>query len=336
MTNTVETQTVTRESVVLDLLTPRKSGFAIALEAGKQRTGSITSVFHTGKTAVWRVVHKEGEPLPHVQLQVDAQVRRVDDVTYRGVIDAVAAMLDAVCAPAGVADSPAEQNVLSLLPSQLRNFVLSTQGPSCVDADQSWTFDLSMNDGELNELRGAVEFPRYPQQRRVRGEADEGDSMETFVPKLEVELRVEQYERKGETRHRLLLSVGKGDPRLVKNIDDAIEAAYTEFDLHHPNQQRHLVIVDGEELEFYGFHTGTRISNVALASHGQYLGAVPEQDQEDGDLEDAADGESNEVEVFFNLFYNKDGDCRYKGNRIPTRKLPRRVYELTTLVGDAS
>lgn len=292
MTNNA-TQTVenlTREQVVLNLLVPHKNGFTVDLEAGKQRTGFVSSIFHKGQRGVWRVLHKEGDVQPHIQIQVGDQVRRIDDLTYTGFIDSVRALFEAQQAPEPISEADRVAALAALTPVPLQNFMASISQPN--EADQTWSFDAETGTGEVNAVTGTVHF--------LRGE-------------LALPFRVElvEYERKGQRRHKLMLSVGEHDAVRVRNVDDAIEAAYAEFDLHRPNQQRHLVVIydpEGNGVDFFRFHIGTRISNLAKAANGHNV----------HDVLDKAEFESKAkaLDDFYDVFLAKNDECRYTVNAV--------------------
>jgi hypothetical protein len=278
------------EQVVMALLAPHKNGFVVNLQAGKQRTGFVRSFFHKHQIGVWRVLHKEGEPQPHIQIQVGDQVHRIDDLTYMAFIDSVRAMFEAQQKPEPISDTDRAAVLAALTPVPLQNFMASISQPN--EADQTWTFDGD-ND-KVNVIKGTVYFLR-------------GDLTLPFSVELV------EYKVKGKRRHKLMLSVDKQDPVRIRNVDDAIEAAYAVFDLHRPGQQRHLMVYDqvgAARLEFYAFHVGTRISRLAKAVDGLYVNTVIEP--EDGDVE----AKTKALDDFQAVFVDNKGKCRYSANAI--------------------
>lgn len=307
MTTNVATSVPTIEELVLVLLTPYKNGMSVLLEAGKARTGTVTSVFHKGQTATWRVKQNADEPQPHIQVLVGTQGRRVDDLSYAGLVDTVRALFETQVAPTPVTEVERLAAALAATPAMLQEFMASASLPN--GADQTWAFDVSASD-TVNTVVGTVTF--------LRGKPE--------PLTLPVVLELQHREIKGKMRARLMLSVGDHEPVRIKDLDDAIEAAYVEFDLHLPGQQRHLLIWDdsGSGLTYYALHTGTRISRLAQVAHGQYVNQAV-----DGD-DPVALAADLRMQAFTEVFLTPEGESRYVGVSATEPPIVQRLELVTT------
>ncbi len=308
MTNNVIATPITNESVVHQLLVPHKNGLQVHLEPGKSRTGTVTSVFHKGLTAAWRVKTNEGEPQPHIQIAVGDKAIVLDDHTYAGFSDAVRALFNAL-QPALVSDEERAQAAFASVPTELQNLMTILAQPN--GADQAWTFDIDTS-GDANVVLGKVTF--------LRGKPE--------PLTLSCRFELQHREVKGKVRSRIMMTVGEHDPVRVRNADDAIEGAYDEFDCHCPGQQRHMMTWDdtGDGIHYFAFHTGTRISRLAQAAHGQY---VNQSLDDDADADAVAANQA--LEAFVEVFLDPTTAMpRYKGTPAKMPAIVQRIEMVTT------